>query len=230
MKTRRLLCLLLALSLMLGLAAGAQAEGSLFFVAVNDTIPVTLNVQPVTSGGVTYVPYTAFDARPGNVVSAYNTQEQTFVLFTKDSRLVFDLATGEVTDENQNASTQTVLFRSGLLYLPLVFCASHFGLKVSMLESQDGYPVICAAADLVLQEPERLRRLMTGVYLEVAKRCGCTAASVERSLRTTVATAWEANPTLFQKMAMREITQPPTAGDFLCMVRHYLQQVCGELS
>mgnify|MGYP000386434615 CR=1 FL=1 len=102
----------------------------------------------------------------------------------------------------------------------------HLGIYLS----QDGYPVICAAADLVLQEPERLRRLMTGVYLEVAKRCGCTAASVERSLRTTVATAWEANPTLFQKMAMREITQPPTAGDFLCMVRHYLQQVCGELS
>ena len=97
----------------------------------------------------------------------------------------------------------------------------HLGIYLS----QDGYPVICAAADLVLQEPERLRRLMTGVYLEVAKRCGCTAASVERSLRTTVATAWEANPTLFQKMAMREITQPPTAGDFLCMVRHYLQQV-----
>ena len=70
---------------------------------------------------------------------------------------------------------------------------------------------------------------MTGVYLEVAKRCGCTAASVERNLRTTVATAWEANPTLFQKMAMREITQPPTAGDFLCMVRHYLQQVCGGI-
>ena len=102
----------------------------------------------------------------------------------------------------------------------------HLGIYLS----QDGYPVICAAADLVLQEPERLRRLMTGVYLEVAKRCGCTAASVERSLRTTVATAWDANPTLFQKMAMREITQPPTAGDFLCMVRHYLQQVCGELS
>ena len=43
----------------------------------------------------------------------------------------------------------------------------HLGIYLS----QDGYPVICAAADLVLQEPERLRRLMTGVYLEVAKRC-----------------------------------------------------------
>ena len=31
----------------------------------------------------------------------------------------------------------------------------HLGIYLS----QDGYPVICAAADLVLQEPERLRRL-----------------------------------------------------------------------
>lgn len=90
--------------------------------------------------------------------------------------------------------------------------------------SQDGHPVICAAADLVIQEPERLRRLMKEVYPEVAKRCGCTAAGVERSLRSTVATAWEANPELFTEMAMRKISQPPTVGDFLCMVRHYLQK------
>lgn len=142
MKLRKLICLLLALTLAAGLCAGAQAEGALFFVAVNDTIPVTLTASPLSSGGVTYVPYTAFDARPGNVVSAYNAAEQTFVLFTKDYRLVFDLATGEVTDENQNVSTQTTLFRNNLLYIPLVFCASHFGLKVSMLESRDGYEVL----------------------------------------------------------------------------------------
>ena len=106
----------------------AGAEGDLFFVAVNDTFPVTLTSLPYTSGGVVYVPYTAFDARPRGVVSAYNATAQTFVLFTKDSRLVFDLATGETSDENQ--------------HIPLIFCASHFGLKVSMLESQDGYPVL----------------------------------------------------------------------------------------
>ena len=142
MKYRKLLCVLLALALLLALAPMAGAEGDLFFVAVNDTIPVTLTSLPYTSGGVVYVPYTAFDARPGGVVSAYNATAQTFVLFTKDSRLVFDLATGETSDENQNTSTQTALFRNGLLYIPLIFCASHFGLKVSMLESQDGYPVL----------------------------------------------------------------------------------------
>lgn len=142
MKYRKLLCVLLALALLLALAPMAGAEGDLFFVAVNDTIPVTLTSLPYTSGGVVYVPYTAFDARPGGVVSAYNATAQTFVLFTKDSCLVFDLATGETSDENQNTSTQTALFRNGLLYIPLIFCASHFGLKVSMLESQDGYPVL----------------------------------------------------------------------------------------
>ena len=147
MKYRKLVCLLLALALLLVLAPAAGAEGNLFFVAVNDTIPVTLTSLPYTSGGVVYVPYTAFDARPGGVVTAYNATAQTFVLFTKDSRLVFDLATGETSDENQNTSTQTALFRNGLLYIPLVFCASHFGLKVSMLESQDGYPVLRFTTD-----------------------------------------------------------------------------------
>lgn len=142
MKKRTLFLLILILALLLSFASGAQAENTLFFVAVNDTIPVTLTAQPVTSGGILYVPYTVFDARPGNVVSAYNQTAQTFVLFTKDSRIVFDLTTDEVTDENQNSSTQSTLFRNNLLYVPLVFCASHFGLKVSMLESKDGYPVL----------------------------------------------------------------------------------------
>ena len=77
MKYRKLLCVLLALALLLALAPMAGAEGDLFFVAVNDTIPVTLTSLPYTSGGVVYVPYTAFDARPGGVVSAYNATAQT---------------------------------------------------------------------------------------------------------------------------------------------------------
>ena len=85
MKYRKLLCVLLALALLLALAPMAGAEGDLFFVAVNDTIPVTLTSLPYTSGGVVYVPYTAFDARPGGVVSAYNPTAQTFVLFVWSS-------------------------------------------------------------------------------------------------------------------------------------------------
>ena len=83
----------------------------------------------------------------------------------------------------------------------------HLGIYLS----QDGYPVICAAADLVLQEPERLRRLMTEFTWRwpsaaVAQRPAWNAAS-----RTTVATAWEANPTLFQKNG-HERNYPATHG------------------
>ena len=35
-----------------------------------------------------------------------------------------------------------VLYRGGILYLPLTFCASHFGLKTTMLESAGGYQIL----------------------------------------------------------------------------------------
>lgn len=44
----------------------------------------------------------------------------------------------------------------------------HLGIYLS----QDGYPVICAAADLVLQEPERLRPT-------VVRRLRSTLAAVQ---------------------------------------------------
>ncbi len=58
----------------------------------------------------------------------------------------------------------------------------HLGIYLS----QDGYPVICAAADLVLQEPERLRRLMTEFTWRwpsaaVAQRPAWNAASPHHS-------------------------------------------------
>ncbi len=141
MKKRRFLILFLVLVLAVSFCPVTQADADLFFVAVNDTIPLTLTALPYDSGGL-YVPYTAFDANPGGVCSAYNAAKQTFVLFTINHRLVFDLAAGTVTDENQSVSDITVMYRGGMLYIPLVYCASHFGLRVVMLKSLSGYPIL----------------------------------------------------------------------------------------
>ena len=46
MKLRRWICFLLCLVLTVCLCAPALADGELFFVAVNDTIPLTLSVFP----------------------------------------------------------------------------------------------------------------------------------------------------------------------------------------
>ena len=56
MKLRRWICFLLCLVLTVFLCAPALADGELFFVAVNDTIPLTLSVFPTYSGGTLYVP------------------------------------------------------------------------------------------------------------------------------------------------------------------------------
>ena len=62
MKLRRWVCFLLCLVLTVCLCTPALADGELFFVAVNDTIPLTLSVFPTYSGGTLYVPYQVFDS------------------------------------------------------------------------------------------------------------------------------------------------------------------------
>ena len=142
MKKRRGFCALLALVLCVSLCTPILADGDILFVAVNDSIPLTLSALPYESSSGIYVPYTAFDASPGGVIPAYNAQAQTFVLFTRQRRLVFDLSEGTVTDQDGNVKTVSTTFRGGMLYVPLVYCASFFGLKVTLLKSESGYPIL----------------------------------------------------------------------------------------
>ena len=142
MKLRRWICFLLCLVLTVCLCAPALADSELFFVAVNDTIPLTLSVFPTYSGGTLYVPYQVFDSQPCGVTPSYNQAKQTYVLLSRTRQMIFDLAAGTVSDESGSVSTANVLYRSGILYLPLTFCASHFGLKTTMLESAGGYQIL----------------------------------------------------------------------------------------
>ena len=140
---KKVLPALLALALILVLIPGAMAAGSLCFVAVNDTIPLTLPASdaPYYSGGTLFLPYTAFNANPGGVIVSNNVDQNTFVLFTRTSRLVYDLSDGTVTDESGNESPVTVSYRGGMLYIP-AGAAEHFGYSVSLLTGSRGEVII----------------------------------------------------------------------------------------
>lgn len=140
---KKLLPGLLALALLLTLLPSAMAAGSLCFVAVNDTIPLSLPASdaPYYSGGTLYLPYTAFNANPGGVIVSNNVDQNTFVLFTRTSRLVYDLTAGTVTDESGAESPVSVVYRGGLLYIP-ASAAAHFGYSVSILTAQGGETII----------------------------------------------------------------------------------------
>lgn len=143
MRRNRLICVLLALTLLVGLlCAPVNAASTFFFVAVDDAIPLTLTAPPHQAATGLYVPYTVFDASPGGVVPAYDAEKQTLVLFNRSQRLIFDIGSDTVTDENGDSSTVLTTYRNGLLYIPIALCASHFGMSYSMLTSADGYQVL----------------------------------------------------------------------------------------
>ena len=105
MKRRRILSLLLIVAMLACLCVPVSADGELFFVAVNDTIPLTLTVFPTYSGGTLYVPYQVFDSQPCGVTPSYNQTRQTYVLFNRSRQMLFDLAAGTVSDESGSVST-----------------------------------------------------------------------------------------------------------------------------
>ncbi len=144
MKKRLMAAVLLLALVLCAFSAPALATESVSFVAVNDTIPLTLPAgsAPYQAAAGLYVPYTVFDASPGGIVSSYNAQKQTFVLLTREKILLFDLDKSTVTDEKENTSRVLITYRNGILYVPAELCASHFGLKVTLLTSRGGYPVL----------------------------------------------------------------------------------------
>ena len=140
---KRLIALLLTLALVLCGVPRYQAIGTLWFVSVNETIPLTMSgeSEPFYMGNELYIPYSAFNANPGNVVQAYDTDRKTLALFTRHKRLVYNLATETMTDEDGNEYDVDPTYRNGVLFIS-ADCVSHFGLSVSLLYSASGYPVL----------------------------------------------------------------------------------------
>lgn len=134
-----LLCVALVLSLMAVPTAGAA---NLAFVAVNDTIPLTLSggELPVYTNGAYYVPYTVFSTV--DIYPFYSSSANTVTLTGRSGKLVYDLGGGSVTDENNTTQSVAAVLRGGIPFIPAAFSAAHFGVQCSILTSQSGYTVV----------------------------------------------------------------------------------------
>lgn len=141
---RRLICLILVLLLAALLVLPASGAAQLAFVAVNDTIPLTLSggELPFYSGGMLYLPYTVFNTSSLGFYPSYTPDNGTLTLFSRNQRLIYDLAGGTVTDETKLVQYYPAISRNGTVFLPAAFSANHFGVQVSVLTSQSGYTVV----------------------------------------------------------------------------------------
>ena len=142
---RKLLCIFLAVVLAFSLSVTAFSQkADIFFVALNDTISVTLSedIAPYSRDGVIYVPYSVFTIKGTGVTPSMNTDRNTLALFSRFQRLIFDLTEQKVTDEKGVTTAMECPVRNGIAFVPLRFCAEHFGLKGSLVTSQGGYAVV----------------------------------------------------------------------------------------
>ena len=100
--------------------------------------------------------------------------------------------------------------------------------RFGIYKTQEGYEPLLVAVELILENFELLGCLTKWLYPVVSAICESTPGAVERNIRYFVARAWEANPALFTEIALRPITQPPTTGDFLCMLHNYMDDILFE--
>lgn len=140
---RRILAIVLTVLLLLALIPAGSAAG-IYFVAVNDTIPLTLStdVSPFYQDGIYLIPHTAFTVSGLGVTPSFDAEKRVMTLFSRNKRLVFELTAGQVTDESGTTKKTVCVLKNGVAYLPAAFCAAHFGVSVSVQTSMEKYQVI----------------------------------------------------------------------------------------
>lgn len=141
---KRVLAFILLAAVMFACIPAASGAATICFVGINDSVPLYLssNEVPYYKGNLLYAPYTVFQAGLGGIAVSYNSEKGSLVLFTRAKRLVYDLEAGTLTDEAQKVSNVNVVYKNGILFIPVVKAASHFGLTATMLTSTSGSPVL----------------------------------------------------------------------------------------
>lgn len=142
MKKRIFACLLAIVLLALSVPA-ISASGNLWFIAVNDRIPQTMSAEtePFYISGKLYIPQSAFNVYPFNVVPSYSENKRMLVLFDKNRRLVYDLENKTCTDKDGKSKSCEIVYRDGELFIPAK-TVEYFDIKVKLLENEDGYYVL----------------------------------------------------------------------------------------
>ena len=142
---KRILTLLAALALILGLALPALGVSSdpVYLLAVNDRMCDLPNgTLPISIGGVIYVPYTVFDKDSAGVdLGVYYGISQDrgtiLTLYALSGRLTFAISNSTCVDGQGNSLNWQAQIRNGIPYVPASAVCGFFGLNYSYLPTPD---------------------------------------------------------------------------------------------
>lgn len=129
------ICLLAALLVLaLPWTAAAGAYDGVYLVGVNDSVLlrlITADQMPVLRSGNIYAPYSVLDSKELGLSYALNRTNGTFTVFNRRETIIFQLNGSGTTDKDGNELDGRVITRNGVVFIPLRFVASYFGLTYS---------------------------------------------------------------------------------------------------
>ena len=145
------------------------------FTAINDRVlELTDDTMPVWSGEVLYVPYTTFDAGDSgmkwSVECSYNRANSMLTVFDIEQRsfLEFDLREGTCYDPiNDKGYDQGAILRGGIPYLPVRTVCSHFGLRYSYREIEQGSLLRIKNDEVILSDTKFLDAAQNALALRL---------------------------------------------------------------
>lgn len=130
-----LLCLLCAAAtLLIPWSAAASPYEGIYLVGVNDSVLlrlITADQMPVLRSGTVYVPYSVLDNKELGLSYALNRTGGTFTIFNRRQTVIFQLSGSGATDKDGNELDGRIITRNSVVFIPLRFVASYFGLTYS---------------------------------------------------------------------------------------------------
>lgn len=144
-----LLCVLLILS---GIPA-AQASGTVYFTAVNETVlKLSEATMPFWTDGSLYVSSDMFADKELGITYYHNVVTRTATLYDAGGALQFDLEKGTSVDGSGYPMAISAIVRSGRIFFPVEAVADYFGLAFTQNSVDRGYVVRLRSEDSVLND------------------------------------------------------------------------------
>ena len=144
---------LLCALLMLSAVPAAQATGTVYFTAVNETVlKLTDATMPFWANGCLYVSSDMFADKELGVTYYHNVLMKTATLYDEGGALQFDLEKGTSYDGNGYQMSAVAIVRSGRVFFPVDIVADYFRLTFTQNAVARGYVVRLRSEDSVLND------------------------------------------------------------------------------
>lgn len=125
------------------LCVPANAAATIYFIAINDTLPYDLSdsTMPFFEDYTLYIPYTVFNQESLNIFVAYSSNNQILTLYTLTQRLTYYISGGYSVDENDVQYEEKAVIKNGLVFVPAFKSCEHFGLTCNYLYKELDWPI-----------------------------------------------------------------------------------------